>query len=229
MNTKIQYEHALDKNGLRVSARLAPKGETYCCIACNDELTLKNSGKTGPRSRRPHFAHKPESNCSYENYDTYLHNTGKMILFEKIEKHINEKTELFIKVGCEKCRFNGRMTLVDNGISDVKCEYKLEGCRPDIALFDNMEILCTVIEIIVTKRPEEYAIQYYKKNGLFLIQIFLRSEEDLTRLDESVNVIEGISCFLSPCPNCEMIRNCEPRVNPLEVLRPTAKSARRGM
>lgn len=229
MSTLIRYEHAFDKNGLRVAAHLAPKGETYRCIACNEELTLKNSGKTGPRSRRPHFAHRPESNCPYEHYDTYLHNTGKLILAEKIKKHINEKTPLFVMVGCEKCRFNGKMALVDNGISDVKCEYKLEGCRPDIALFDNMEILCTVVEIIVTKRPEEYAIQYYKKNGLFLIQIFLRSEADLTQLDGCENVIAGISCFLSPCPNCEMIRNSEPRVNPLEVLRHTAKPARRGM
>ena len=72
----------------------------------------------------------------------------------------------------------------------------MEKCRPDIALLNHDGKVFAAIEIVVTHKPEEFAIAYYKKNQIALIRIELRSETDLDIIIAKINVPTSVDyCF----------------------------------
>jgi len=196
---EILYVIAYDKNRVLVKAKDAEKGKDYFCPGCGDELTLKKSGKTGKGSKRPHFAHRPGSpNCTPEGV---LHKTFKLLLLEKIKKHIAEKIPIIIEWECVFCHEKHKGDLIKWAI-DAKDEYPMEKCRADIALIGQEGKLFSVIELVVTHKPEEAAIAYYKENKIALIQILLESDDDLEKIDEKINFPTSVDYCINPqCPN----------------------------
>ena len=51
---------AIDELGNKVSIMNAEYGKTYYCPICHEKLTVKKKGK----GKAPHFAHKPDSDCT---------------------------------------------------------------------------------------------------------------------------------------------------------------------
>ena len=88
-------------------------------------------------------------------------------------------------------------------ISTVKIEHNLTVCQPDIALLDQNEKVFAAIEIVVTHKPEPKVVQFYKENGIILIQIKLTSDKDIDDLDNKIAVPDVVEfCFSPKCTTC---------------------------
>jgi len=196
---EILYVTAFDENGNLVKAKNAEKNNVYFCPECSDKLILKKSGKTGKGSKRPHFAHYSESpNCTPEGV---LHKSFKLLLLEKIKQNIANKTPINISWECIYCNEKHQGNLLQF-VVDTKEEYIMDKCRPDIALFSQDEKVFVVIEIVVTHKPEDTTLAYYKENKIILIQIELNCEDDLESIDTKINKPNSIDyCYNIKCPN----------------------------
>jgi hypothetical protein len=196
---EILYVTAFDKNSVLVKAKDADKTLDYFCPECKDKLILKKSGKTGKGSKRPHFAHYSQSpNCTPEGV---LHKSFKILLLEKIKNNIANKTPIGIEWECINCyeKFKGNLIQF---ATNAKEEYQFEKCRADIALLNVDNTPFAVIEIVVTHKPEEAAVAFYKENKIALIQIDLKSEDDLDKVDAKISNPTSIYyCFNWHCPN----------------------------
>jgi len=196
---ELLYITAFDKNGVLVKAKDAEKTEDYFCPECKNKLLLKKSGKTGKGSKRPHFAHHAESpNCTPEGV---LHKSFKLLLLQYIRQHIADDTLINIEWECVYCHEKHTGNLIQS-VSAVLDEYHMEKCRPDIALLDQNDKPFAVIEIIVTHKPDEAVITYYKERKFILILIELDSEDDLDKIETKINKPASINyCFNHKCPN----------------------------
>jgi len=196
---EILYVAAFDKDGVLVKAKDAEKTEDYYCPECKEKLILKKSGKTGKGSKRPHFAHYSQSpNCTPEGV---LHKAFKLLVLQHIKNHIANKTPIGIEWECIYCHTKHTGNLLQNA-ADVQDEYHMDKCRADIALLGQDSKPFTVIEIVVTHKPEEAAISFYKENKIALIQIELYNEDDIDNIEARVHKPTSIDyCFNRLCPN----------------------------
>ena len=196
----ILYTIAKDTNANFVKAALANKSEDYFCLVCNNQVLLRKSGKTGKNSKRPHFAHKTLTpNCTPE---TALHFGFKNLLAKKIQYSIENGLPLNFKWKCNYCVEIHTGNLLKK-ISSVVIEHNLKVCQPDIALFDKENKVFAVIEIVVTHRPEENVLKYYNDNNIILIQINLKSDQDLEDLENKVSNPDFVTtCYNPKCTKC---------------------------
>jgi len=200
MKKQILYVTAFDEHGIFVKANDAEKTGKYFCPICKSELILKKSGKIGKGSKRPHFAHYHlTENCTPESA---LHYSFKKMLYEKIKNNINNKITMIMVWECNYCHNKHEGNLLKK-VFDVKDEYNMKICKPDIALFDDKGNVFAVIEIVVTHKPEENVVKYYNENNIILIQIELESEDDLDNIDIKLKTPSIVDCCLNPrCKNC---------------------------
>ncbi len=199
MVNEILYSTAVDKNGNLIHIDNAEKGINYYCPMCKKGFILRKSGKTGKGSKRPHFAHNELTpNCTPEGV---LHYSFKKMLVDLLQKYKAENKPFLLNWNCDSCDYNNSGNLLEK-VAFIKEEYTLEACRPDIALLDKEENFFAVIEIVVTHKPEESVLQYYKENKIVLIQINLSSEEDFNKGEEKITNPDIVDFCLSPkCQN----------------------------
>jgi hypothetical protein len=198
--TTILYTVATDKDGNLVKANEAEKGNDFFCPLCKTELILRKSGKTGKGTKRPHFAHRVLTpNCTPE---TALHFSFKNLLSDKLQKHISTQTPLQMTWSCEYC-YSGHTGNLLKKIKSVKVEHNMTDCQPDIALFDEDNKVFAVVEIVVTHKPEENVLQFYKDNNIILIQINLTSDKDIDELNTKIANPDFVAtCFNPKCNTC---------------------------
>lgn len=196
----ILYTIAKNKNGELITAQNAEKGNEFFCVICDNNVLLRKSGKVGKNRKRPHFAHKTlKPNCKPE---TALHFGFKNLLVNKLHKHIENKEPLEFNWKCEYCYDLHSGNLLKK-IKSVKLEHNLNVCRPDIALLDFNDTVFAVIEIVVTHKPEENTIDFYNKNEIILIQINLKSDEDINLVNEKITSPDIVkTCFNPKCKKC---------------------------
>jgi hypothetical protein len=200
MKKQILYVTALNEQGILVKANDAEKTGKYSCPICNNELILKKSGNLGKGSKRPHFAHHHLT--EYCTPETALHYSFKKMLLENIKKCIDSKIPIDMIWACNYCHGEHKGNLLKK-VADVKDEYYMNVCKPDIALFDEKGKVFAVVEVVVTHRPEENVIKYYHDNNIILIQIELDSENDLDNIDEKIKKPSIVDCCLNPkCQIC---------------------------
>jgi hypothetical protein len=200
MKKQILYVTAFNEQGMLVKANDAEKTGTYSCPICNNELILKKSGNVGKGSKRPHFAHHHlTENCTPE---TALHYSFKKMLQENIKRCINDKLPINMTWECNYCNGKHEGNLLKK-VSDIKDEYYMNVCKPDIALFDEKGKVFAVVEIVVTHKPEKNVMKYYHDNNIILIQIDLDSENDLDNIDEKIKRPSIVDCCFNPkCKIC---------------------------
>jgi len=197
MRKEILYSTANDTDGNLVRITAAVKHKKYFCPECKNEMILKQSGRTGRGSRRPHFAHTVSTpNCTPESV---LHYSFKKYLATYLDKLLTENRVLSTAWTCRYCGSRQSGNLLSSAAKVVE-EYDFSSCRPDIALLDSGGKVVAAIEIVVTHAPEPSTIQYYKEGDVVLVQIDLQSDEDLDHVEEMVmspNIIDYCSK-----PNC---------------------------
>lgn len=197
---KLLYTVAKNEKGLFIKANEAEKGNNFFCPVCSADLILRKSGNTGKGAKRPHFAHKSLTpNCTPE---TALHYSFKNLLAEKIQEDINSNTPIAISWLCQFCGLKHTGNLLRK-IKNVKVEYYMKVCQPDIALFDENNKVFAVIEIVVTHKPEPKVIEYYTENDIILIQINLTSDEDIDNLEFKISNPDVVrTCYHPKCKTC---------------------------
>lgn len=153
------------------------------------------------RSHRSHFQHKANvSNCTPESV---LHLSFKEMLYQKLKNHIISATPFAMEWTCSLCDENHTGDLIKKA-KDIKLEYNMGFCRPDIALLDAQGRVFAVIEVVVTHFPEERVLQYYKQNNIELILVELDNEESLELLDQSPFLITTSYCPIhAKCKVCK--------------------------
>ena len=175
---------AYDKTGNLVLAKDAVRGNKYICPECGEELIFKNSGKSGPGSRCPHFAHKGGGghNCDPESV---LHAVFKKEAATLLNSFLNEKKAFVIDWRCSVCNtpYSGNILYRTKTIS---VEHDMKVCRPDIALLDDSGRVRVVLEVVYTHPPKENTLAFYRENGIVLVQ-FNVTPEDLPRLMEKLH------------------------------------------
>jgi len=199
MEKEILHKYAEDKNGKIIHISNASTGESYYCPECKEKFVFKKG-----KIRQQHFSHiNNTSNCTGEGY---LHKTFKKMLLELIKEHINKKLPLIINWDCNICKNKHNGNLIDRVI-DVKDEYNLEVCRPDIALINEVGIIPIIIEIVHKHEPENNVFEYCKKNKTVLIRIKLDSLDDLENINNKIIFPSNVIFFDN--------MNCQTYVNQL--------------
>jgi hypothetical protein len=190
MEKKILYKYAEDTEGKIIHVDNAVSGVDYFCPECKGIFIFKNGS-----IRQHHFAHNHSStNCSGEGY---LHKTFKKILVEKIREHIDKNMPLDINWKCNVCNNFHNYNLV-NEIYDVKDEYVMERCRPDIVLIDKNRNIPIIIEVIVTHEPENNVIEYCKEHNAVLVKIKLDTLKDLENIVQKIKCPTNVLIFNEP-------------------------------
>jgi len=194
----IQYPYALDKGGSIVKAVDAPRSEIYSCIACGERMVLRRG-----EIKRPYFAHYTENpNCTPE---TVLHKMAKDNIREGIDTALSLKLEYPVTWRCPVCNQEHKGNLT-RSTREVKTEVSLDGVRPDILLISMEGRPLVAVEVIVTHRPEQEAIEAYKRLKLPVLMV-KPAWEDLESLKTGLSEIEGLNmpCRALKCSKCNKV------------------------
>jgi hypothetical protein len=201
MPKDILYSFANNENGDLVSAVLAKRGTSYFCPSCQKEMVHRKGEKV-----RPHFAHKTLSqNCSPE---TVLHFGFKRLLCKRIFRTLNAGEALAFQWKCDSYCGSHTGNLLKRATLAEE-ELNLEICRPDIALLDKEGNVAAAIEIVVTHPPEQSTIDFYKAKRIPLVVFALKSDTELSRVDEEVLRPDTVDACLNPkCTKCNRHMSC---------------------
>ena len=193
MEKEILHKYAEDSNGRIIHIDNAIKEVNYYCPNCKEKFSFRKG-----EIRQRHFSHSNTSNCSSEGY---LHKTFKKKLLELIKERINKKLPIEILFNCILCKQPHNFNFLQ-GIMDIKDEYYMGVCRPDIALIHEKGVVSVVIEIIVSHEIEEKAIEFYIQNAIIVIRIKLESLDDLENIDDKIKIPTDVLPFNKLiCPN----------------------------
>lgn len=198
--------NAVDISGNRVCIDDASKGQKYFCVECGKELILKISKISQGQKyyRRSHFAHLHKGDCSPE---TVLHNQFKKMTALFLQYKIEENTPFYISWECAECGEQHQYNLLEN-IDSVKIEYHLKDCRPDIALLASDGNVRVVVEVVVSHKPEDNTLKFYKENNIILVQVNIASFEDIDNLESILSKPSKVTYCLSPiCEKCGKRKN----------------------
>lgn len=207
---KLLYSVARSEIGELIHAVDAEKGGVFFCGFCKDPLVLKKSGNTGRGSKRPHFAHKAlDPNCSPESA---LHFEFKTILVNEIMERLDRHSEFAISWKCIYCYRKHSGDLIKKA-RRVALEHSLGICRPDISLFDEDGRVYAVIEVVVTHAPDDAAKDFYRKNGITLVELHLDSDEVLNDVSTKLTSADHVQL----CPDRKCCGECGHFQEPIEM------------
>lgn len=197
---ELLHTTALDVSETLVKPDDAEKGNSFVCPVCKTDMILRKSGKTGKGTKRPHFAHHAlTENCTPESA---LHYSFKCLLAEKIKSHLQTSEPMPICWECDFCGEEHSGNLLKKVVG-VKVECHLGDCQPDIVLFDAQNKPFAVIEVVVTHKPDENVLKFYRCNNIILLQINLTSESDIDCLNDKISrpdIVE--TCYNPRCGIC---------------------------
>ena len=189
MTNEIKYKYAENENGNVVLIDDAVAGTKYYCSGCKKEMIFKNG-----KIRQKHFSHKNTENCTGSGGEGYLHETFKKLAYQKIKEYINGKKPLEVLWRCNICNTQHNYNFL-NGITDIKLEYSLEGCRPDLVLINENGNVPTIIEIVDSHEPEDNVIEFCKKYSIILIRIKLEDLDDLENIEIKLSQPSNVVVF----------------------------------
>ena len=196
MKREIKIPYAL-KNDEWVHVSQVESGLKSNCICpcCKNFLVARKGTKV-----KHHFAHHDSTNCQPE---TVLHFVAKTFLVEKIQKHLASRTPLAMTWPCEKCGKIHEANLLRKA-TQVRLEYRLDSCKPDVLLLAAEDKPVAAIEIIVTHKPEDSAKMYYRQRGIALIEIEVSDGEalEMIKRDETLLATRIDQCTSAKCKQC---------------------------
>lgn len=207
---KLLLPYAYDANRNLVHIDNAQKGQKYTCPNCGAELLLKISRipKGQKYHKRNHFAHKGDSDnhCS----ESFLHKLFKERCADLIRSKISTQEELPFGWECGLCSEHHKGNLVKKAVT-VVTEYDLGVCKPDIALLDSNGKVIIVMEVVVTHKPDDSAIQYYKDNKIACLLINVEDFSDCDKDKLQEKILHPSEC-ITQCPN-PICQRCKRRMN----------------
>ncbi|MBA7715346.1 hypothetical protein ES703_124387 [subsurface metagenome] len=151
--------------------------------------------------KRPHFAHYTENpNCTPE---TVLHKVAKDNIKAGIDEAMSLNLEYPFTWTCPVCNQEHKGDLARN-TREVKTEVSLDSVRPDILITSMKEKPLVAIEVVVTHRPEQEAIEAYKRLKLPVLLVE-PGWEDLENFKRGLGLVEAwqVLCVAKRCPKCK--------------------------
>ena len=196
MQGEIKIPYAL-KNEKWVHISEVDSGlNSHCfCPCCKGALLAKKGTKV-----THHFAHFDNANCQPE---TILHFIAKNFVYQKLKELLDAHVPLSQSWLCNHCRKTHEADFL-HGAKCVHLELTLGAFRPDITILGHDGIPLAAVEIIVTHKPDEHALAYYRQNRIGVIEIEVRDGIDLEKIrsNEGVNVTRIDHCTCQKCKNC---------------------------
>lgn len=186
---KIKYHYALDEHNRLVSIEQAnlerEESHTYHCIGCGAEM-IPRLGEV----HSWHFAHRgDDANCGNE---TYLHKLAKRLIKEKFEKDPSFVVRYFRDVRCsdmKKCPFAKEEECYDCRLEPIDLKQFYDTCEEEKPVKDYIADLLLTNSTMAEREPVLIEIQVSHKStqekqdsGLHIIEIRLKSEEDIKKL-----------------------------------------------
>lgn len=175
MASKIKIPYAR-RNGQLVHISNISSGlhRDCLCVACHQPLVARR-----PTSgRADHFAHHASTNC---NAETALHLLAKEILGSRIRTSITENIDIPLTWRCPHCETDHDGNLLKRA-RRLEIEHDLGGRTPDLALFDENDLPCAVIEIVVTHEPDPGAYHFYQERHVPVVEFHIADGHALEAL-----------------------------------------------
>ena len=186
-----------ERRGQLVHVSTVPRGLKCGCVCpvCKETVVARKG-----EVMSHHFAHYRRGTCSPE---TVLHYLGKRLLHDRIVRHLAEGKKLPLRWNCPYCPDTHRGDLLKLA-RQVEMEVQLEGCRPDLVLWDGDEEPVAVLEMVVTHQPDENVLEYCEKRGVTLLQFNLRNVRDLLALEyeQPLRPSHVTLCLRPQCEDC---------------------------
>lgn len=205
MQSELLIPYALGSDGRIVHVNGVTRGLACgcSCPACGQRLVAKKG-----TIKRHHFAHA----VSVNSCESWLHDTAKRLLHQRIADAIAAGEHLPIKWQCQlcNCRHDGNLLKTATAVA---LESNLMGTdiRPDILLSSAAGQPCALIEIVVTHAPEFHTATYAEDKRLPMLEFHLAESGDLdtlldTPLFPDLALMPGCPC--RHCANCQR-RECQ--------------------
>lgn len=197
----IKYYYALDADGHPIHIDNITKenrAKQYTCPICGGKLIVKKSGKVGPGSRCPHFAHPAHSQCS----ESDLHAKFKQIAFKILREHqpLNELWIMYRDINKDIS-----FSLLKEGCR-IECEMSLGqgNPRPDISIYDSTGKCLFAIEIVNTHEPQDATLRYYDTKDILCIRYDVE-EKDILSDEDVMYKLENPDEVYPPSPKKERV------------------------
>lgn len=193
---------AINKKTLQhTSPYTASKYEDYKCPdkKCGEDVIFRQGDKN-----RPHFAHLPNSLCTYYAHpsETAIHQSGKIAL-----KYLLQNYGIVLSRQCGNCGKKEEYELINESNCKVKTEEELEHfidfngktIKPDVACFDEKDDLYCIFEVLHTHKtsPENRPEPWFEIRALDIMKI--SSENFTTSLGQFIII---------PCVRSHLCDTC---------------------
>lgn len=188
-------------DGKNVSVEEVPNGKACdcVCIRCKNHLVAKNRG----RKRRPHFSHLASVNA-YCDRNLLIHTLAIEAIKRGIERAIEGGTSYPLRWTCPKCDL---ATTEELARSDtiVRTEKSLVGrTRSDLYVrWGDGGDGTRIIEVVFTHEPSQPTSDRYRKSGIPVVIVKVKTDEDVTPLETGISTSAGINYPLTPCVKCQ--------------------------
>ncbi len=201
----LRLPYALDAAGhvVHVDQVLRGKDCACCCPSCKQPV-LARQGEI----RKHHFAHIG-LRC---DPDGQLHETAKLLVYERIAESIAQGEAVPVRWDCPICLLKHERNLFDaTGADQVCCEYRWaeKNIRADIALLSGSAPVA-LIEIVVTHEPSEA----YSDSGIPVLVIRPTADklETLTSGPLALAATRNYPCLDPPCSSCRQTASSYPYI-----------------
>ena len=124
--TNLQIPYAYSSNKIPISPEVAEKGKDFSCPLCDSEVILKRG-----EVRRPHFAHKPDTECSGEGVRHKVAKRMIYLMYLRTVRTVMTSVTTFRR--CPNCS-QGVLFSQTPQYDDVACEVDVGRHRVDVAL-----------------------------------------------------------------------------------------------
>lgn len=207
--------YALDKNHNLIHIDDVKKEfkKKYTCCNCNGELIARKGQK-----KAHHFSHKSK-NCSYESY---LHKVSKIKFYETYSQCLNDNVPFYLEyktglecISCKEkehiyCKLKPKVNRYDltKYFDKISIEKGVNGFIADVLLESTLKEDKILIEFAVTHKCEKEKIE----NGLRIIEVELKSEDDLKFIDyKYISLSNDKINLLNFTVNCKTAKHIDPK------------------
>ncbi len=193
---ELRLPYALDAAGHVVHVDHVPRGKDCACSCPScEQPVLARQGEI----RQHHFAHIG-LRC---DPDGQLHETAKLLLYERIAASIAQAEAVPVRWDCPICLLKHERNLLDGTKADqVRCEYRWAeaNIRADIALLSRSEAVL-LIEVVVTHEPSEA----YAEIGIPVLVVRPSADklQMLTSEALAISATHNYPCPDPPCSSCK--------------------------
>ena len=172
INLQIPYAYTSDK--LPVSPQVAKKGQDFLCPICESEVILKRG-----EIRCPHFAHKPDTECSGEGVRHKVAKQMIYLMYLRTVRTVMVSVATFRR--CPNCS-QGVIFFQTPQYNDVACEVDVGRHRVDVALLRDGKPV-SGIEVRDTHPVDDAKWDAFAELGFPCIEVDSRDVIDMWEYD----------------------------------------------